>query len=212
MAVGMGGYSFGVYRSLADATVIILSIRSSAGGLTTKDWTDDDLSIGLRKLPDRTNDAVIYATRTASANQHCSIMVTGHSLGGFIAQYGGVGLSLPFVTFNAPPALKKFGGKFPGGLSSAGFKEGLNYRVNYDPVSLAPGKHVGPLVTLPLAGLPHKSAHTSSTVINSVKQSGFAAMAGMHEISRHNVEAGRGVACGVPAGVVSASPTSRQNC
>lgn len=184
--IGMKAYSVGLYKHLAGLNTYMLSMRGSAGGLTTKDWMDDDVSIGLGRLPDRTTDALNYTRKIQQAYPGAVIIIVGHSLGGHLAQYCGVQCNLPFVTFNAPPALGVFTGKLPDGTKVDGFKLGLNFRVNYDPVSKISGDHVGPLVTLPLNGQKHAAAHTSQVVINSVVASGLGGHGAMAEISVRN--------------------------
>jgi putative lipase involved disintegration of autophagic bodies len=176
----------GLYKYLAGLNTYMLSMRGSAGGLTTKDWMDDDVSIGLGRLPDRTTDALKYTRKIQQAYPGAVIIIVGHSLGGHLAQYCGVMCNLPFITFNAPPALGVFTGKLPDGTRVDGFKLGLNFRVNYDPVSKISGDHVGPLVTLPLNGQKHGAAHTSQVVINSVIASGLGNHGAMAEITTRN--------------------------
>ena len=189
-AVGDAAYSIGVYKYLPNPDTFMLSIRGSAKSFTTKDWTDDDASIGLGRLPDRTNDSQDYTRKIVRLYRQLYedpfIIIVGHSLGGFIAQYLGVVCSLPFITFNAPPALRAFGGKFPDGTQARNFKLGLNFRVNYDPVSKAPGKHVGPLVTLPLGGQKHAGAHKAGAVVESCSQAGYRDRSAEGEIARRN--------------------------
>ena len=184
--VGMTAYSVGLYKYLAGFNTYMLSMRGSAGPINSKDWMDDDLSIGLGKLPDRTTDALNFTRKIQQAHTNAVIILAGHSLGGHLAQYCGVRCNLPFVTFNAPPAMGIFSGTLPDGTPGKNFKLGLNFRVNYDPVSRISGSHVGPLVTLPLAGQKHKAAHTSACVINSVIASGLGDHGAMAEIAVRN--------------------------
>jgi hypothetical protein len=79
-----------------------------------------------------------------------------------------------FIAFNAPPALRAFGGRFPDGRAVGNFRSGLNYRTKYDHVSKAPGSHVGPLITLTLGGESKKASHKMSVVIPCVNHSGIA--------------------------------------
>ncbi len=184
--LGMEAYSVGLYKHLASLNTFMLSMRGSAKGITTKDWMDDDVSIALGRTPDRTTDALKYTQKIQNAYPGAVIIIVGHSLGGHLAQYCGVRCNLPFVTFNAPPALGIFTGKLPDGTRVDGFKLGLNFRVNYDPVSRISGSHVGPLVTLPLNGQKHKDAHLSQAVINSVIASGLGDHGAMAEIAVRN--------------------------
>lgn len=173
-AVELQGYSVGYYESINNSNYCIISVRGSAKSFTTKDWLDDDVDIGLGRLPDRTNDALVYIQRKLAQTQAAYPIIVGHSLGGFIAQYCGVRTNTRFITFNAPPALRAFGGQFPDGRAVGNFRSGLNYRTKYDPVSKAPGSHVGPLITLTLGGESKKASHKMSVVIPCVNHSGIA--------------------------------------
>lgn len=172
-AVKDSAYSVGVYKFLARQDTYIISIRGSAKSFNTKDWTDDDMSIAVGRTPDRNNDTLQYTRKLQLLNLAATFILAGHSLGGWMAQYVGVVCDLPFITFNAPPALGTFSGRFPDGSRVGTFKKGLNFRVNYDPVSKAPGKHVGPLLVLLLAGQKHLDAHKAKPVIKSVEASGL---------------------------------------
>lgn len=182
-AVREEGYSIGMYSRFGIPDLYIISARGSAKGKLTKDWTDDDVSIGMGRTPDRYAAAVAF-TRATMQRFPGTYIVVGHSLGGHIAQMVGVMCDLHFVTFNAPPAIGTWSGRLPNGVNPSQFKKGLNYRVNYDPVSKISGKHVGPLVTLRLYGKAIAGAHQKKTYVNSVKMEGiggldaFAAIAG----------------------------------
>jgi hypothetical protein len=190
-AVEISAYSLGVYKYLPNPDTYMISLRGSAKSFTTKDWIDDDVSIALGQTPDRTNDVALYTREVLKLYANCFIIMAGHSLGGHLAQYLGVTFNLPFITFNAPPALGTFTGKLPdgtrvGNFRVGNFRQGLNFRVNYDPVSRAPGKHVGPLVTLPLNGQKHLAAHTAKVVVESVIASGLGDHSAIGEITRRN--------------------------
>ncbi|MBR0658767.1 DUF6792 domain-containing protein [Neoroseomonas oryzicola] len=189
-AVRQEGYSIGFYSRLGIPNLYIISARGSAKGLTTKDWMDDDLSIGVGRTPDRYAAALAFTQATMQRHPG-TYMVVGHSLGGHIAQMVGVMCNLHFVTFNAPPAIGTWSGTLPNGVNPAQFKKGLNYRVNYDPVSLTSGTHVGPLVTLRLYGKSIPSAHTKKTYINSVKMEGIGGLDAFAAIAGRNGQAFR---------------------
>jgi len=110
-----------------------------------------------------------------------------------MCQYIGVVCDLPFITFNAPPALSKplvlsrfRQASFPDGTLVGNFRQGLNFRVNYDPVSKISGGHVGPLVELPLSGQNHAAAHKMSVVVPSVIASGLGGNSAYREIAQRN--------------------------
>ena len=156
-----GGGSGGLYEFNAGTNKFIISFRGSKGD---KDWHTDDRQIALNWTVDRASDCIKYAKGIKASKPGADIVVVGHSLGGFLAQMVGAMCDLPFVTYNAPPA---------GRQTSAPNARGINIRVNWDPVSRAFGKHVGPLISLPHYGGNIFDAHTSAAYIKSVKESKF---------------------------------------
>lgn len=148
-----GGASGAVYRYNGAQNQYIVAFRGSSPK-DKKDWVVDDLQIGFRVRADRANDAINYGHQVKAQYAGATIVVVGHSLGGYLAQVVGATCGLPFISFNAPPA----GYMFKGGVTKT-YKNGVNLRVNWDPVSRAPGKHVGPLITLPHYGRDIHKAH-----------------------------------------------------
>jgi hypothetical protein len=173
------GGSGGIYRYTKGKDQYILSYRGSHGG---KDWLTDDRQIGMNFTVDRLSSCIDYAEQVKKQYKGAFIMVTGHSLGGFLAQMVGVMCGMPFVTYNAPPASRALSGVR--GVSK--FKDGINLRVSWDPVSKAPGNHIGPLVTLPHYGFNVFDAHGSSAFLESVEKSGFADNVARAFITRNN--------------------------
>lgn len=156
-----GGGSGGLYRFNSGTNKFIISFRGSKG---SKDWLTDDRQIALNWTVDRASDCIKYAEGIKSSNPGADIVVVGHSLGGFLAQMVGAMCDLPFVTYNAPPAGRQVNSRKP---------RGINLRVNWDPVSRAYGRHVGPVITLPHYGANIFDAHTSDAYIKSVKKSQY---------------------------------------
>ncbi len=192
-AVGEEGYSIGLYMHKAIKGLHIISARGSAKGKTTKDWTDDDVSIGMGRTPDRYAEALNFTQYLQFTNSKAEYIIVGHSLGGHIAQMVGVVCNLPFVTFNAPPALGSWTGVLPNGLDPRNFKQGLNFRVNYDPVSKTSGTHVGPLLTMKLngvKGIKLAVAHKKETYLNSLRLSGLRDNSAIGSIGRANLGQG----------------------
>lgn len=187
MAVGTEGYSVGLYLGSGSAAGhSMISVRGSAKGLLTKDWIDDDASIGVGRTPDRYTAALAFTQTLQQQLPNERFIVVGHSLGGHIAQMVGVMCNLPFITFNAPPAIGTWSGRLPNGINPQTFTMGLNYRVNWDPVSKTSGKHVGPLITLRLAGKKKIDAHGKKAVVNSVREEGLSMMPAMRAIALAN--------------------------
>jgi hypothetical protein len=175
-----GGGSAGVYKNNGGKDQYILSYRGSKGG---KDWKVDDLQIARNITVDRASDCIGYARQVQAQYKGAFILVVGHSLGGFLAQVVGVECDLPFITYNAPPA----GRALTGSVAAAKFKKGVNLRVNWDPVSRAPGRHVGPLITIPHYGNNVFDAHTGAAFLKSVERSNFKSNVAMAFITRQNM-------------------------
>lgn len=187
-AVGEEGYSVGLYLHKGDKNLQIISARGSAKGKTTKDWTDDDVSIGVGRTPDRYAEALNFTQYLQFTSPKTKYIIVGHSLGGHLAQMVGVMCNIPFVTFNAPPALGSWTGKLPNGVKPENFNQGLNYRVNWDPVSKCSGTHVGPLITWKLNGVKgFGAAHKAKTYLNSLNLSGLRTDSAIEAITRANV-------------------------
>ncbi|MGF1528242.1 MAG: hypothetical protein ACFCBW_15795 [Candidatus Competibacterales bacterium] len=97
------GVQFGKYESGLE--VIVAFCGTNTENDWGKGWSDlvNDLDIGLGLIPNQIFPAVEYTRAVASlltANQRLSL--TGHSLGGALAQLVGANQGLPFVTFGAP--------------------------------------------------------------------------------------------------------------
>lgn len=116
------------------------------GSQELTDWVDADVDIALGKLPiGQLGDAFAFfnEARASLKQSGCSrILVTGHSLGGGLAQLvAGRVTSFPTVgvTFNAPGAAR-LQGVVKVDCKNAG--NVFNYRAKLDPVSLK-GAHIG---------------------------------------------------------------------
>ncbi len=155
-----------------------------------------DLKIGLGINTSLFSEAENFVAQHASGN---GVVVTGHSLGGAIAQTVGNRRRLPFVSFNAPgvallasqnlasvvPALGAIRlvlGATVGALRhpmqtmrdiGAAFHDslGVNYRLSGDLVS-AYGLHYGPIVHLQGQGDP-LTQHKMTTMIETLEQYGY---------------------------------------
>jgi hypothetical protein len=188
-----GGASAGIYKFNGHPDMYILSYRGSANSPFTKgdgrkDWTVDDATLGAGLMPERAADCVRYAQQLKNQYPKSFILVVGHSLGGYIAQVVGVKCDLPFITYNAPPALGTFSGKLADGIAAGKFKQGVNLRIGWDPVSkLTAGKHVGPVITMPLVGTGVFGAHTNGAIEKSMAQSKFKDILAMTFITAANI-------------------------
>lgn len=90
-----------------------------------------DLRLALGYMPRQAREAIRHATRWRDAVRKQSaqavIHVTGHSLGGAIAQVVGSELMLPFVTFNAPGMRSQVLARIPAARVAASMN-GVNFR------------------------------------------------------------------------------------
>lgn len=187
-----GGASAGIYKFNGQKDMYILSFRGSSNSPFTKgdgkkDWTVDDATLAAGLTPERAADCVTYAEQLKKQYLNSFILVAGHSLGGYLAQVVGVKCDLPFITYNAPPALGTFSGKLADGSRASKFNKGVNLRINWDPVSkLTAGSHVGPVITLPHVGGNIFNAHTNGAIEKSMNQAKFKDTAAMAFITAAN--------------------------
>jgi len=187
-----GGASAGIYKFNGHKDMYILSYRGSSNSPFTKgdgrkDWTVDDAALAAGITPERAADCITYAHQLKQQYKGSFILVVGHSLGGYLAQVVGVKCDLPFITYNAPPALGTFTGNLADGTKASKFKEGLNFRISWDPVSkLTAGQHVGPVIELPHVGINILDAHTNGAIEKSMAQSKYANLVAMACITAAN--------------------------
>lgn len=131
--------------------------------------------------------------------------LTGHSLGGGLAQMIGAEFQVPFVTFNAPGTKRSYrelGKGVPGiqgDISMSQFSNSLaksdrlpmyskwlNVRANGDPVSRATGKHIGDVLSIPsYCGHGHYTHWFWSSSYKKIKEAGTKAL---HQHSIDNLE------------------------
>jgi hypothetical protein len=187
-----GGASAGIYKFNGHKDMYILSYRGSSNSPFTKgdgrkDWTVDDAALAAGITPERAADCVGYAEQLKKQYAGAFILVVGHSLGGYLAQVVGVKCDLPFITYNAPPALGTFSGNLADGTRALKFKLGLNFRIDWDPVSkFTLGSHVGPVIVLPHVGINILDAHTNDAIEKSMARSKYADMVAMALITAAN--------------------------
>lgn len=121
------------------------------GSVERVDWTDADADIARGALPlGQLADAMSYANsvvRAATQRGITRVIITGHSLGGGLAQLSAaIRTNAAGVSFNAPGCRSLSG---PVALNFCN-NDVWNYRTMRDPVSLR-GVHVGrPPVSLPV--------------------------------------------------------------
>ena len=152
-----------------------------------------DLKIAAHMIPNQAYNArkMVASAKSIAAGRRGgrrvrSRSVTGHSLGGGLAQVVAVWESVPFVSFNAPPMkrvlkiskskfniLSPWKKKYTRGGQNIDDTSGINFRLFGDVVSKNPlGDHVGMLVALEnpaaVGGLlgPHVQANCWQGVLN----------------------------------------------
>ena len=176
------GFQGGIWTSATDVVVGCCGTNTKQKGKMVSDLLDD-LRIGLRVMPNQANSArkLVRAAKGIAGGRRVS--VTGHSLGGGLAQAVGVWEEVPFVTFNAPAMkhvmkaanvnvfkpqvmLRTIKAKSADDTSGVNFRiRGLGQDgvVRDDPVSVhgIAGGHVGMVVDLPSAST--TGAHGKNT-------------------------------------------------
>ncbi|WP_416882146.1 hypothetical protein [Marivita sp.] len=176
-------------------------------GLRTVIYTDGSVFVVAFRGTDNASDLVEDAQLTLGMNTamypigeaiasgvsaHGPVYVTGHSLGGAVAQVVGSRMGLPFVTFNAPSVAilasrnmwqanyYAVQARAAGAVASAIFNprqamrdvqsafsiaNGKNYRLSTDVVSNT-GIHYGDVITLPAGTANPLDAHRITTMIS----------------------------------------------
>lgn len=167
-----------------DGTVMVVAFR---GTDNLSDLVEDaQLTFAINTAMYPIGEAV-----AAGAGAHGPVYVTGHSLGGAVAQVVGSRMGLPFITFNAPgvaliasrniwqtnyfafqaramgaaaSALTNPGQTMRDITSAFSIANGKNYRLSTDVVS-ATGVHYGDVITLPAGTANPATAHGIATMI-----------------------------------------------
>ena len=96
------GYQGAIYVKNRDVVVSCCGTNPGQKGKLLQDLVAD-IKIGLRLIPSQATGAIRMVKEAKSiAGAHGRVSVTGHSLGGGLAQVCGVAENVPFATFNAP--------------------------------------------------------------------------------------------------------------
>lgn len=168
------GYQGAIYVKNRDVVVSCCGTNPGQTGKLLQDLAAD-FKIAVRLLPTQAQ-AAIKMVREAKhiAGAHGRVSVTGHSLGGGLAQVCGVAENVPFATFNAPAmrsviaaaslpqiprilpgssiinAVIRFSGSGASSLPE-NTKVGLNFRLESDRVSthMLDNDHIGTYVMMP---------------------------------------------------------------
>lgn len=163
------GFQGAIYSKNNDVVVSCCGTNPGQSGKLLQDLIAD-IKIGLRMIPSQAHsarDMVRKAKQIAGA--HRRVSVTGHSLGGGLAQVCAVQENVPFVTFNAPAMKSAIAAARLTGMSSSflnsllgftvksasqlppGKNPGLNFNLDTDRVSthLLDNDHIGVCVDMP---------------------------------------------------------------
>ena len=136
------GYDGAAFRN--DLTgEIVIAHRGTEPVAFDGDWTNN-LQMGANQLPDQYQYAQQFLSDVSAANPGASISITGHSLGGALAQLQAAQTGLPATTFNPygardlVPALNE---RYPGlNLDpNATYSNITNHQTALDGVSRLPG-------------------------------------------------------------------------
>ena len=168
-----------------DGSVFVVAFR---GTDNASDLVEDaQLTFGMNTAMYPIGEAIVSGVQS-----HGPVYVTGHSLGGAVAQVVGSRMGLPFVTFNAPGVAilasrnmwqanyYAVQARAAGAVASAIFNprqamrdvqsafsvaNGKNYRLSTDVVSNT-GIHYGDVITLPAGTANPLDAHRITTMIS----------------------------------------------
>lgn len=154
------GYQGGIWQNATDVVVGCCGTNTKQTGKLIRD-IGADIEIVLRMIPAQANSARKLVQAAKGIANGRMVSVTGHSLGGGLAQVAGLWEDVPFVTFNAPAmahAVKasKFNLLKPQVMmrtrnsKKVNDTEGVNFRIAGDPVSIhgIAGGHIGMVVDL----------------------------------------------------------------
>ena len=119
---GFAAVAYGRYDVNRNLQEIVIAYR---GTDNVADWTPSNLQILLTFTPFQKNKAIEFYNKVVEEYQGIDITITGHSLGGALAQYVASLKQEPAVTFNAP------GIDIPSGGTSENI---INYVNMNDPV------------------------------------------------------------------------------
>jgi len=159
---------------------VVVALQGTDFGSKIGDWYAD-LQIVLGILPQYCGAAQRLLERTLSVFHGYKLSITGHSLGGGLAQVIGHWTGYPFVSFNAPGMWgdiqkckflsegKWCDNSWEGTYNSSMLAKqrastGRNFRNWFDPVS-AYGFHYGPVTRLRVAGW---NPHSMDNLVNKI--------------------------------------------
>jgi hypothetical protein len=180
------GFQGGIWQSQTDVIVGCCGTNPGQKGKFIQDILAD-LQIVLKMIPSQATAARKMVRIAKGMAQGRRVSITGHSLGGGLAQVAGMWESVPFVTFNAPAMRTAlYASKYMGlsGVAAAIWTHaagpirdaaGLNFRITKDLVSMhgPAGDHVGTFVDL-TNRYAHFGAHGKNTCWQAILETDWA--------------------------------------
>ena len=132
------GYDGAAFRNNMTGEIVVAH-RGTEPLTFDGDWTSN-LQMGVNQLPNQYQDAQQFLANVQAANRGASISITGHSLGGALAQLTAADTGLPATTFNAYGAKDLLPLIPPNDrVASGDFSNITNHQTLLDPVSRLPG-------------------------------------------------------------------------
>ncbi len=179
------GFQGGIWQSRDSVVVGCCGTNPKQKGKFLSDIAAD-IRITFKILPNQAKPARDLVRMAKSIARGRPVTVTGHSLGGGLAQVAGLWEAVPFVTFNAPAMRQALQAArvniFKPQMAMRTAKamavrdaSGLNFRIQGDVVSTSlAGQHLGTIVTL--ANTTGMGAHGKGNIWQSVLETDWAFM------------------------------------
>lgn len=164
------GFQGGIWYNDVEMIIGISGTNKDQRGKFIRDL-GADIKIALGMLPrGQANALESMVDKATQVSAGRPITLTGHSLGGGLAQVIGLKKGLKFVTFNAPAMVSAW--TRSGNVQRLGNAVGKNFRLDGDVVSSTVlGKHIGEVIVLP--GALSKGAHNKKNCWQTIMESAW---------------------------------------